>query len=143
MRFFATACSIALLASCTSSKQKSEELDSKKTLEWINSDASLKTTIIFMQDSLVDAQLTNIRKSLQENFYENWLMALKLLKIEIAQFSAASPSGGPTLKLDGLTLTEQTRNEIRAGAGLTALGGENLSSPGNQAPTPSPQGFDS
>jgi len=56
------------------------------------------------------------------------LTALQLLRIEIAQFSKASPTGGPALLAAGATLVEHERNEILAGGGLSTLGGENLGS---------------
>ena len=132
MKFFVTVMTFVMISSCAFLKENSEIKQNKDTLEWIVGGAddqqkSLKTDIVFLQQTeTVDKQLNNIKKTLAADFYQNWLIALQLLKIEIAQFSKASPNGGPTLSVAGVSFVERNRSEITAGGGLSALGGENL-----------------
>ncbi|MEI8026810.1 MAG: hypothetical protein WCI18_10730 [Pseudomonadota bacterium] len=136
MKFFVTAFTFVMISSCTSLKEDSETKDRKDTLEWILGDKGLETEIVFLQGSTIQNELTNIKATLQGVFYQNWLIALQLLKIEIAQFSKASPAGGPTLSVAGVSLIERERNEIIAGGGLSVLGGDKLG-PGPGDPTKS------
>ncbi len=126
MKFFVTIFTIVLCSSCTSLKKNSEVKENPNTLEWILGEKGLETEIVFLQSSTIQNELSNIKATLQGVFYQNWLTALQLLKIEIAQFSKASPTGGPTLSVAGVSLVERERNEIIAGGGLSVLGGDKL-----------------